>query len=160
MVQNRRTTPTHITHYDQIITLTKPKRLQKAPEIKGVEELIQILKRPRQEESVVYTVELYNYKWQKELELVQWGKFDPTGGNKVVLNYQENNQQYWDNIIAKVEDRIAQKESQIDEEPPWRENPSEVPAGSYRKEWEIARGYLYACEACGLENHHVHYRCN
>src|SRR6266498_2200988 len=60
MVRDRKTTPTHITHYDQIITLTKPKRLQKAPEIKGADEPIQILKRPRQEESVVYTVKLYN----------------------------------------------------------------------------------------------------
>ncbi len=63
-------------------------------------------------------------------------------------------------MAAEVEDRIAQEESWMDEEPPWRESPNEVPAGSYRKEWEIARGYLHACEACGLENHHVHYRCN
>jgi len=48
----------------------------------------------------------------------------------------------------------------MDEKSPWRENPSEVPAGSYRKEWEIARGYLHACEAYELENHYVHYRCN
>src|SRR6266540_1032438 len=36
MVQNRRTTPIHITHYDQIVTLTKPKRLQKTSETKGL----------------------------------------------------------------------------------------------------------------------------
>ena len=63
-------------------------------------------------------------------------------------------------MAAEVEDHITQKESWMDEEPPWRESPNEVPAGSYRKEWEIARGYLHACEACELENHHVHYRCN
>src|SRR6266540_7328581 len=57
MVRDRRTTPTHITHYDQIIIPTKPKRLQKAPEIKRTEKPIQILKRPRQEEPVVYTAE-------------------------------------------------------------------------------------------------------
>ena len=93
-------------------------------------------------------------------EQVQWDRFDPTGGDKVVLNHQEDNQQYWDDVAAEVEDRIAQEESWMDEEPPWRESPNEVPAGSYRKEWEIARGYLHACEACGEENYHVHYRCN
>ncbi len=44
MVQNRRITPTHITHYDQIITTIKLKHLQKASEIKKAEELRQILK--------------------------------------------------------------------------------------------------------------------
>ena len=63
MVRDRRITPTHITHYDQIIVMTKLKHLQKAPEIKGAEELIQILKRPRQEEPVAYTAELCIYKW-------------------------------------------------------------------------------------------------
>src|SRR6266542_1249201 len=63
MVRDRRTTPTHITHYDQIITPTKPKHLQKAPETKGAEELTQILQRLRQEEPVTYTAELCNYKW-------------------------------------------------------------------------------------------------
>jgi len=58
MVRDRRTTPTHITHYNQIITLTKPKRLQKASETKRVKELTQILKQPRQEEPVAYTAEL------------------------------------------------------------------------------------------------------
>ena len=109
---------------------------------------------------MAYSAELCTYRWWEEPELVQWEKFDPTGGDKVVPNYQENNQQYWDNIAAEVKDRIAQEESWIDEEPPWRENPNEVPTGSYRKEWKIARGYLHACEACRLENHHVHYRCN
>src|SRR6266542_495731 len=90
MVRDRRTTLTHITHYDQIITLTKPKHLQKAPEIKGVEELIQILKRPRQEEPVAYTAELCSYRWWPEPELFQWGKFDLTGGDKVVPNHQED----------------------------------------------------------------------
>src|SRR6266540_6784914 len=94
MVRDRRTTLTYITHYDQIITLTKPKCLQKAPKIKGAEEPIQILKRPRQEEPVVYTAELCNYRWWKEPELVQWAKFNPTGGDKVVPNHQEDNQQY------------------------------------------------------------------
>ena len=61
--------------------------------------------------------------------------------------------------MIKVEDRIVREEEWIDEEPPWRENSSEVPARSYHKKWEIARGYLHACEACGQENHHVHYRC-
>ncbi len=160
MVWDQRTTPTHATHYDQIITPTKPKRLQKAPEMKGAEEPTQILKRLRQEEPVAYTTELCNYQWWKLPEQVQWERFDPTGGDKVVPNHQEDNWQYWDNIAVEVEDRIAQEESWMDKEPPWRENPSEVPAGSYRKEWEIAKGYLHACEACGLENHHVHYRCN
>ena len=91
MVQDRRTTPIHITHYDQLIATIKPKRLQKVPETKGVEEIIQILKRPRQEEPVVYTAELCNYKWWKEPKQVLWGKFDPTGGDKVVPNYQANN---------------------------------------------------------------------
>ncbi len=68
MVRDRRTTLTHITHYDQIITLTKPKYLQKAPETKGAEELIQILKRSRQEKPVAYTTELCNYKLWKEPE--------------------------------------------------------------------------------------------
>ena len=61
MVQNRRITPTHITHYDQIITTIKLKHLQKASEIKKAEELRQILKWPRQEEQVVYTAELCTY---------------------------------------------------------------------------------------------------
>ncbi len=91
MVQDRKTTPTHITHYDQIITPTKPKHLQKTSETKEVEELMQILKRLRQEEPVAYTVELCNYKWWEESELVQWEKFDPTGGDKVISNYQEDN---------------------------------------------------------------------
>src|SRR6266498_3209704 len=47
MVQDRRTTPTHITHCDQIITSTKPKRLQKASKTKGVVKPIQILTRPK-----------------------------------------------------------------------------------------------------------------
>src|SRR6266542_5828510 len=55
MVQDRRTTPTHITHYNQIITPTKPKRLQKASKIKGAEEPTKILKWSRQEEPVAYT---------------------------------------------------------------------------------------------------------
>src|SRR6266540_196826 len=63
MVRDRRITPTHITHYDQIITPTKPKRLQKASETKGAEEPMQILKRPGQEEPIVYIAELCNYKW-------------------------------------------------------------------------------------------------
>src|SRR6266545_6716670 len=63
IVRDRRTTPTHITHYDQIITPTKPKRLQKAPETKGAEEPTQILKRLRQEEPIAYTAELCTYKW-------------------------------------------------------------------------------------------------
>src|SRR6266498_2729751 len=62
MVRDRRTTPMHITHYDQIITSTKPKRLQKAPETKGAEESIQILKQPRQKEPAVYSAELCNYQ--------------------------------------------------------------------------------------------------
>ena len=62
MVQDRRTTPTHITHYDQIITTTKSKRFQKIPKIKGTEELTQILKRLRQEEPVIYTAELCTYR--------------------------------------------------------------------------------------------------
>src|SRR6266540_7107074 len=146
MVRDQRTTLTHITHYDQIITLTKPKRLQKAPVTKEAEELTQILKRLRQEEPVAYTAELCNYKWWQEPELVQWEKFDLTGGDKVVSNHQEDNQQYWDSIVAEVEDRIAQEESWMDKEPPWRENLSEVSTGYYRKEWEIAKGYLHACE--------------
>src|SRR6266498_3864981 len=116
MVRDKRTTPTHITHYDQIITPTKPKCLQKASEIKGAEELTQILKQPRQEEPVAYTAELCNYKWWKEPELIQWGKFDPTGGDKVVPNHQEDNQQYWNNITAEVEDRIVREESWMDKE--------------------------------------------
>jgi len=40
----------------------------------------------------------------------------------------------WDNIVTEVEDHIAQEELWMDEESPWRENPSEVPAGSYCKE--------------------------
>ncbi len=103
------------------------------PEIKGAEEPTQILKRPRQEEPVAYMVELCNYKWWQEPELVQWGNFDPTEGDKVISNYQKNNQQYWDNIATEVENRIVQEESWIDEEPSWRENPNEVPAGLYHK---------------------------
>ncbi len=160
MVRDRRTTPTHITHYDQTITSTKPKCLQKVSETKRAKELTQILKRPRQEEPVAYTAELCTYRWWEEPELVQWEKFDPTGENKVVPNHQKDNQKYWDNIAAEVEDRISREEAWMDEELPWRENSNEIPAGSYRKEWEIARGYLYACEACGLENYHMHYRCN
>ena len=55
--------------------------------------------------------ELCNYKQWQEPELVQWEKFDPTEANKVIPNYQEDNQQYWDNIAAEVEDRIVQEES-------------------------------------------------
>ncbi len=62
--------------------------------------------------------------------------------------------------MAEVEDHIAQEEEWMDEESPWRENSSEVSAGSYHKKWEIARGYMNAYEACGLENYHVHYRCH
>src|SRR6266542_3130888 len=103
MVRDRKTTLTHITHYGQIITSTKPKCLQKVPETKGAEEPIQILKWSRQEEPVAYTAELCNYKWWKEPELVQWAKFDLTEGDKVVPNHQEDNQQYWDGIAAEVE---------------------------------------------------------
>ncbi len=70
MVQDRRTIPTHITHYDQIITTTKLKHLQKASETKGAEESIQILKRLRQEEPVTYMAELCIYRWWDEPELV------------------------------------------------------------------------------------------
>src|SRR6266542_2019504 len=62
MVRDRRTTLMHITYYDQIITPTKPKRLQKVSEIKGAEEPMQILKRPRQEGPVTYTAGLCNYR--------------------------------------------------------------------------------------------------
>ncbi len=61
MVRDRRTIPTHITHFDQIITTTKPKCLQKVPKIKGAAKPTQILKQPRQEEPVAYTAELYTY---------------------------------------------------------------------------------------------------
>ena len=44
IVQDRRTIPTHITYYNQIIITTKSKHLQKASEIKGAEKLKQILK--------------------------------------------------------------------------------------------------------------------
>src|SRR6266540_2314798 len=71
MVRDRRTTLMHITYYDQIITPTKPKRLQKVSEIKGAEEPMQILKRPRQKEPVAYTAELCTYRWWPESELVQ-----------------------------------------------------------------------------------------
>ncbi len=47
----------------------------------------------------------------------------------------------------------------MDEEPPWRENLSEIPAGSYHKKFELARGYMNACEVCELKDHHVYYRC-
>ena len=40
IVQDRRITPTHITHYDQIITPTKLKHLQKAFEIKGADKYL------------------------------------------------------------------------------------------------------------------------
>src|SRR6266498_4709211 len=125
MVQDRRPIPTHITHYDQIITVTKPKCLQKALKTKEAEEPTQILKWPRQEEPVAYTAELCTYKWWEEPELVRWGRFNPTGGDKVMPNHQENNQQYWDNIVAEVENCIVQEELWMDEESPWRENPSE-----------------------------------
>jgi len=85
---------------------------------KGAEELIQILKWPRQEEPVAYMAELCTYKWWEEPELVQWEKFNPTVEDKVIPNYQEDNQQYWDNIMAEIEDRIVQEESWIDEELP------------------------------------------
>ena len=61
MIRDRRITPTHITHYDQIITVTKPKHLQKAPKIKGAVKPMQILKRLRQEEPVAYMAELCTY---------------------------------------------------------------------------------------------------
>ena len=70
MVRDRRTTLTHITHYNQIITPTKPKRLQKALETKKAEGPRQIFKRPRQEEPVAYTAELCIYRWWEEPELV------------------------------------------------------------------------------------------
>jgi len=57
-------------------------------------ESIQILKRPRQEEPVAYTAKLCIYHWWDEPELVKWEKFDPTGKDKVIPNYQEDNQQY------------------------------------------------------------------
>ncbi len=46
MIRDRRTTSTHIAHYDQIIAMIKLKRLQKVPETKGIVELKQILKQP------------------------------------------------------------------------------------------------------------------
>src|SRR6266542_2267397 len=52
MVQDRRTIPTHITHYDQIIITTKPKCLQKVSKTKGAAEPTQILKWLRQEKPV------------------------------------------------------------------------------------------------------------
>ncbi len=87
-------------------------------ETKGAEELTQILKRPKQEEPVACMAELCNYQWWELPEQVRWDRFDPTEGDKVVPNYQENNRQYWDNIAAEVEDRIVQEESWMDEEPP------------------------------------------
>jgi len=53
MVQDQRTTPIHIIHYDQIIMATKSKYLQKASKTKRAEESKKILKWPRQEELVV-----------------------------------------------------------------------------------------------------------
>ncbi len=88
------------------------------PKIKGAAKPTQILKRPGQEEPVAYMAELCTYWWWEEPELVRWEKFDPTGGDKVVPNYQENNQQYWDNIAAEVKDHIAQEELWMDEESP------------------------------------------
>jgi len=40
--------------------------------------------------------------------------------------------------VAEVEDGIAREEVWMDEEPPWRESFSKVPARSYHKKWEIA----------------------
>ncbi len=82
-------------------------------------------------------VELCIYHQQEEPELVQQGKFDPTEGDKIVLNYQADNQQYQNGIVAEVEDHIAREEGWIDEEPLWRESLSEVPAGSYYKKFEL-----------------------
>ena len=62
-------------------------------------------------------------------------------------------------MAAEVEDHITREEEQMDEESPWRKNPSEVPAGLYHKKFELAKGYLNAYEACRLEDYHVHYRC-
>ena len=71
MVWDRRTTLTHVTHYDQIITITKSKHLQKAPKIKGAAKLKQILKWLKQEEPVVCMAELCNYQWWELPEQVQ-----------------------------------------------------------------------------------------
>ena len=46
------------------------------------------------------------------------GKVWPNWKGKVVSNHQEDNHQYWDNIAAEVEDRIAQEKLWMDEEPP------------------------------------------
>ena len=62
MVQNYRTIPTHITHYNQIIVATNSKRLQKASETKEAVELKQIFKQPRQEELVAYTAKICTYQ--------------------------------------------------------------------------------------------------
>ena len=70
MVRDRRTTPTHITHYDQIIITTKPKCLQKVSKTKGAAEPTQILKWLRQEKPVVYMAELCIYRQWEEPELV------------------------------------------------------------------------------------------
>ncbi len=62
IVQDRRTTPTHITHYDQIIITTKPKCLQKASKTKGTVKLTQILKRSKQKKPVAYIAKLCTYR--------------------------------------------------------------------------------------------------
>jgi len=60
--------------------------------------------------------------------------------------------------VAKVENRIVWEKEWMDKEPSWRENSSEVSAGSYHKKWKIAQGYLKECEVCRLEEYHVYYR--
>ena len=60
--------------------------------------------------------------------------------------------------MTEVENCIAREEEWMDKELPWRENLSKVLAESYHKKFKIARRYLNACETCGLENYHVHYR--
>ncbi len=62
-------------------------------------------------------------------------------------------------MAAKVENCIAKEEAWIDEKPPWKENPKDVPEGSYYKKFELAREYLKVCETCEQKDHHVYYRC-
>ncbi len=46
----------------------------------------------------------------------------------------------------------------MDEELSWRENLNKILVGLYHKKFELARGYLNACEMCRVEDHHIHYR--
>ncbi len=66
-------------------------------------------------------------------------KFDSTGGDKIVPNYQKDNYYYWKIVVAEVEKRITKEEAWMDKNLLWWESFKDVPENSYNKKFKIAQ---------------------